>query len=112
MNRPQVVSQAEWHAAREELLAREKDLTRQRDALAAERRRLPMVRVDKDYVFESPDGEASLVDLFDGRRQLIVYRFFFEPGVGNWPHSGCEGCSFFTDHVPNLAHVNARDGLG
>jgi predicted dithiol-disulfide oxidoreductase (DUF899 family) len=81
MNRPQVVSEAEWQAAREELLIKEKELTRQRHALAAERRRLPMVRVEKDYVFEGPDGEASLLDLFDGRRQLIVYRFFFEPGV-------------------------------
>ena len=77
MNRPRVVSAAEWQAAREELLVKEKELTRQRDELAAERRRLPMVRVEKDYVFEGPEGEASLLDLFDGRRQLIVYRFFF-----------------------------------
>lgn len=80
MTHPQVVSTAEWQAVREERLAREKELTRQRDALAAERRRLPMVRIDKDYVFEGPDGEAGMLDLFDGRRQVIVYRFFFEPG--------------------------------
>jgi len=72
MNRPEVVSAAEWQAAREELLAREKELTRQRDALAAERRRLPMVRIEKDYAFEGPDGEVSLLDLIDGRSQLIV----------------------------------------
>jgi predicted dithiol-disulfide oxidoreductase (DUF899 family) len=108
MNRPQVVSQAEWQAAREQLLAREKELTRRRDALAAERRRLPMVRVDKDYVFEGPDGEASLLDLFDGRRQLIVYRFFFESGVARWPESGCGGCSMFVDNVA-LPHLHARD---
>jgi|SRR5215212_2700374 len=109
MNRPEVVSAAEWQAAREELLAREKELTRKRDALAAERRRLPMVRVEKDYVFEGPDGEVSLLDLFDGRRQLIVYRFFFEPGVARWPEAGCGGCSMFVDNVGHLAHLHARD---
>ena len=111
MNRPQVASQAEWQATREELLVKEKELTRQRDALAAERRRLPMVRVDKDYVFEGPDGEASLLDLFDGRRQLIVYRFFFEPGVARWPEAGCGGCSMFVDNIGHFAlpHLHARD---
>jgi len=109
MNRPEVVSAAEWQAAREELLAREKELTRQRDALAAERRRLPMVRIEKDYAFEGPDGEVSLLDLFDGRRQLIVYRFFFEPGVARWPEAGCGGCSMFVDNVGHLAHLHARD---
>ena len=73
MNLPQVVSREEWLAARKKLLAREKELTRQRDALTAERRRLPMVKIDKEYLFEGPDGEASLVNLFEGRRQLIVY---------------------------------------
>lgn len=106
---PPVVSAQEWEIAREALLVQEKKLTRARDALAAERRRMPMVPVDKDYRFVGPDGEVGLLDLFDGRRQLVVYRFFFEPGVGNWPHSGCPGCSFFADHVPNLAHVHARD---
>ncbi|GAA1878869.1 DUF899 domain-containing protein [Pseudonocardia ailaonensis] len=106
---PQVVDAARWQAAREALLVKEKELTRARDALAAERRRMPMVAVEGDHRFVGPDGEVGLLDLFDGRRQLVLYRHFFEPGVGNWPHSGCPGCSFFTDHVPNLAHVNARD---
>ncbi len=77
-NLPQVVSRDEWLAARKELLAREKELTRQRDQLNAERRRLPMVRIEKEYVFEGPDGKASLLDLFDGRRQLIVGHFMFQ----------------------------------
>jgi predicted dithiol-disulfide oxidoreductase (DUF899 family) len=106
---PPVVSQDEWEAALEALLVKEKELTRARDAVAAERRRMPMVRVGHDYRFVGPAGEVGLPELFDGRRQLVVYRFFFEPGVGDWPRSGCSGCSFFTDHVPNLAHVNARD---
>jgi predicted dithiol-disulfide oxidoreductase (DUF899 family) len=109
MNRPRVVSPEEWHAAREELLVKEKQATRARDALAAERRRLPMVSVDKDYVFEGPDGEVSLLDLFDGRRQLIVYRFFFEEGVEGFPDAGCGGCSMWADNVGHLAHLRARD---
>jgi len=79
MNLPQVVSPAEWQVARDELLTKEKGLTRALDALNAERRRLPMVAIGKEYVFEGPDGKANLLDLFEGRRQLIVYRFFFEP---------------------------------
>ena len=106
---PPVVSKDEWDAAREALLVEEKEMTRAWAALAAERRRMPMVRVDEDYRFEGPDGEVGLLDLFEGRRQLVVYRAFFEPGVGDWPDSGCPGCSFFADHVPNLAHVHARD---
>lgn len=109
MNRPRVVSEAEWQTAREELLVKEKEATRARDALAAERRRLPMVRVEKDYTFEGQDGEATLLDLFDGRHQLIVYRFFFEPGVARWPEAGCGGCSMFVDNVGHLAHLHARD---
>ena len=111
MDRPQVVSAAGWQVARDGLLAKEKELTRQRDALAAERRRLPMVRVEKDYVFEGLEGEAGLLDLFDGRRQLIVYRFFFEPGVARWPEAGCEGCSMFVDNTGHFAlpHLHARD---
>jgi predicted dithiol-disulfide oxidoreductase (DUF899 family) len=111
MNRPRVVSREEWQAACTNLLVKEKELTRQRDALAAERRRLPMVRVDKDYRFEGPDGEVSMLDLFDGRRQLIVYRFFFEPGVARWPEAGCGGCSMFVDNVGHFAlpHLHARD---
>ena len=106
---PKVVSQAEWQAAREELLVKEKAATRARDALAAERRRLPMVRIDKDYVFEGPAGKASLVDLFDGRRQLILYHFMFAPDVDGWPAAGCPGCSMVVDQVGHLAHLHARD---
>ncbi|HUA11119.1 MAG TPA: DUF899 domain-containing protein [Solirubrobacteraceae bacterium] len=109
MDTPEVVPALEWQAAREALLAKEKELTRARDALAAERRRMPWMRVEKRYRFDGPEGEASLLDLFEGRRQLIVYRFFFEPGVKGWPERGCGGCSFLADQVANLAHLNARD---
>ncbi len=109
MNTPPIVSPQEWEAAREEMLVKEKELTRARDALAAERRRMPRMAVEKDYRFEGPDGPASLLDLFDGRRQLIVYRFFYEPGVDGWPERGCGGCSFLADQVAHLAHLNARD---
>jgi predicted dithiol-disulfide oxidoreductase (DUF899 family) len=108
-NLPQVVSRGEWQAAREELLAKEKEATRARDALAAKRRRLPMVRIEKDYVFEGPEGKASLLDLFDGRRQLIIYHFMFAPGVHGWPSAGCDGCSLFVDNIGHLAHLHARD---
>jgi predicted dithiol-disulfide oxidoreductase (DUF899 family) len=108
-NLPQIVPAAEWQAARANLLVKEKAATRARDALAAERRRLPMVKIDKDYVFEGPDGKARLVDLFDGRRQLIIYHFMFAPGVDGWPSAGCPGCSFFVDQIGNLAHLHARD---
>jgi predicted dithiol-disulfide oxidoreductase (DUF899 family) len=109
MNTPPIVSPQEWEAAREKLLAKEKELTRAKDALAAERRRLPRMAIEKDYRFEGPGGEVSLADLFEGRKQLIVYRFFFEPGVAKWPESGCPGCSFVADQVAHLAHLNARD---
>jgi predicted dithiol-disulfide oxidoreductase (DUF899 family) len=109
MNTPPIVSPHEWEAARQELLVKEKELTRARDALAASRRRMPMMAVEKEYVFEGPNGPAGLLDLFDGRRQLIVYRFFFEPGVKGWPERGCGGCSFLADQVAHLAHLNARD---
>ena len=109
MNTPPVVSQQEWEAAHEEMLVKEKELTRARDALAAERRRAPWMAVEKEYAFESPDGPASLVDLFEGRRQLVVYRFFFDPGMDSYPERGCGGCSFLADQVAHLAHLNARD---
>src|SRR3712207_4969096 len=93
------VSPAEWEAARRQLLVKEKELTRARDALAADRRRMPRMAVDKPYAFEGPDGPVSLLDLFEGRRQLVVYRFFFEPGVRGWPDAGCVGCSLMADQV-------------
>ena len=91
METPTIVSPQEWRAARDELLVKEKELTRARDALAAERRRMPRTPVEKEYEFEGPDGKASLLDLFEGRRQLIVYRFFFEPGVGGYPRRRLPG---------------------
>ena len=109
MDMPPIVLPKEWDAARQELLVKEKELTRARDALAAQRRRMPRMAVEKDYRFEGPGGPAGLLDLFEGRRQLIVYRFFFEPGVGSWPDGGCSGCSMLADQVGNLAHLNARD---
>ncbi|HET8815151.1 MAG TPA: DUF899 domain-containing protein [Solirubrobacterales bacterium] len=109
MDLPPVVSAAEWKDARENLLIKEKELTRARDALAAERRRMPRMAVTKEYRFEGPDGPASLLDLFEGRRQLIIYRFFFEPGVKGYPESGCPGCSFLADQVAHLAHLKARE---
>ena len=109
MQTPPIVSPQDWDAAREALLAKEKELTRARDALAAERRRMPWMAVEKDYRFEGPRGPASLLDLFEGRRQLILYRFFFEPGVARFPETGCPGCSFLADQVAHLAHLNARD---
>jgi predicted dithiol-disulfide oxidoreductase (DUF899 family) len=103
------VSTAEWQAARQRLLIKEKDATSARAALAAERRTLPVAAVEKDYVFEGPDGTASLLDLFDGRRQLIIYHFMFAPGVEGWPTAGCGGCSMFVDQIGHLAHLAARD---
>ncbi|MEO3435536.1 DUF899 domain-containing protein [Inquilinus sp. CAU 1745] len=109
MHTPPIVSPEEWEAARQELLVKEKAMTRARDALAAERRRMPWLAVEKDYRFIGPEGEASLLDLFDGRRQLIVYRAFFEPGVFGWPEHPCRGCSQVADQVAHPAHLNARD---
>src|SRR5262245_5859950 len=104
MTLPPVVTQAEWEAAHETLLDKEKDATRARDALAAARRRQPMARIDKDYVFDGPGGSSHLRDLFDGRRQLVLYHFMFAPGVDGWPQAGCPGCSMFVDQVGDLAH--------
>jgi predicted dithiol-disulfide oxidoreductase (DUF899 family) len=109
MELPNVVSKEEWNAARAALLVREKALTRARDAMAAERRRMPRLAVEKEYAFEGPNGPARLLDLFEGRRQLVVYRFFYEPGVASYPDAGCRGCSQVADQVGHLAHLNARD---
>jgi predicted dithiol-disulfide oxidoreductase (DUF899 family) len=106
---PNVASQAEWLAASQKVLAKEKQLTREHDQLAAERRRMPMVKIDKPYVFEGPAGKVSLLDLFEGRRQLIVYHFMFAPGVEGWPTAGCPGCSMFVDQIGHPAHLHARD---
>src|SRR5437660_7718232 len=98
-NTPPIVSQEEWEAARQQLLVKEKDLTRARDALAAERRRMPWMAVGKRYEFDGPKGKLSLLDLFEGRRHLILYRAFFERGVFGWPEHACRGCSLGADQV-------------
>jgi predicted dithiol-disulfide oxidoreductase (DUF899 family) len=109
MDMPPIVSPQEWEAALQAMLAKEKELTRARDALAAARRRMPRTEVTKAYVFDGPNGKVGLADLFEGRRQLVIYRYFFEPGVWGWPESGCRGCSMIADQIGNLAHVHARD---
>ena len=99
---PKVVSRDEWLAARKKLLAKEKQLTRQRDAVAAERRQLPWVKVEKQYVFDTPSGKKSLAGLFEGRSQLIVYHFMFAP---EWQEA-CPSCSFNMDHTDGaLLHL-------
>ena len=106
MKRPEIVSRAEWLDARKAHLAREKEHMRAYDRLCKERRALPWVRVDKDYVFDTPDGQKSLADLFDGRNQLIVYHFMFGPG---WKE-GCVGCSFLADHFDGAnLHLKHHD---
>ncbi|MGF7150539.1 putative dithiol-disulfide oxidoreductase (DUF899 family) [Sphingomonas zeicaulis] len=109
MQAPPIVSREAWEAAHAEMLVKEKAFTRARDALAAARRRMPWLAVETDYRFEGPEGSLSLLDLFAARRQLIVYRAFFEPGVHGWPDHGCIGCSMVADQVSHLAHLNARD---
>src|SRR5437879_7260324 len=104
MNLPPVVSPTEWQAALEALLAKEKEATRARDALAAARRRLPRVRIEKAYVFDGLEGEARLLDMFEGRRQLLLYHFMFGPSQD----AGCDGCSMFVDQIGHLAHLHAR----
>src|ERR1700761_2249630 len=106
MKTPPVVSQEEWEEARQELLVKEKELTHVRDAMAAARRRMPWMAVEKNYEFEGPKGKASLLDLFEGRPQLILYRAFFEPGVFGWPDHACRGCSLGADQVSHLSHLN------
>ena len=115
MKTPLMVSPEEWSAARERLLVKEKELTRARDALAAERRRMPWLEVDKEYWFEGPDGRVSLAGLFEGRRQLIVYRAFYGTEVttyaegGSYPERACVGCSFGADQVAHPGHLHARN---
>lgn len=115
MSQQKVVTREEWVVARKALLAKEKELTRRRDALNAERRDLPIVRIDTAYIFDGPGGPATLRDLFDGRRQLIVYHFMFDPGTAPPGRSGapwdegCPGCSHIADNLPHLAHLRARD---
>jgi predicted dithiol-disulfide oxidoreductase (DUF899 family) len=109
MKTPPVVSQKEWEDARQKLLVKEKELTRARDAMAAARRRMPWLAVEKPYVFDGPAGRVSLLDLFEGRTQLVLYRAFFEPGVFGWPDHACRGCSLGADQVAHLSHLNARD---
>jgi predicted dithiol-disulfide oxidoreductase (DUF899 family) len=105
MNLPEVVSQEEWEAANERLIAKEKALMKQSDAIAAERRRQPIMRIEKEYEFEGASGKATLLDLFEGRRQLFVYNFMFGPNQ----EVGCDGCSMVVDQLTHLAHLHARD---
>ena len=116
MKTPPIVSSQEWDAARQELLVEEKKLTRARDALAAKRRRMPWMAVEKEYRFDGPDGPMSVLDLFEGRRQLIVYRAFYAPDVTTYPQGGgayperaCVGCSFGADQV---AHPRPLERAG
>ncbi|GIF77316.1 DUF899 domain-containing protein [Asanoa siamensis] len=103
MPHPEIVSRTRWQAARDALLVKEKEATRALDALAAERRRLPMVRMPADYAFTGPDGTAGLRDLFEGRDQLVVYQF-----MDNGPDDVCSGCASFNDNVGRLEHLHAR----
>ena len=115
MNTPSIVTPEEWKGAREKLLVEEKELTRAGDALAAKRRRMPWMEVEKEYRFEGPNGPVSLGDLFEGRRQLVIYRHFYDPGITTYagpvgyPERSCAGCSFGADQVAHPAHLNARD---
>ena len=107
MSLPRIATRDEWLAARTELLAKEKDLTKQRDALNAERRELPMVEIEKDYTFDGPNGTVHLIDLFEGRPQLIIYHFMFDP---EW-EDGCPSCTAGTDELSPgfLEHLHTRD---
>ena len=105
MELPKVVSAEEWEAANERIIAKEKEATRASDALAAERRRQPMMRVEEAYEFDGPDGKATLLDLFEGRRQLFVYNFMFGPNQ----EVGCDGCSMVVDQLTDIRHLHARD---
>ena len=115
MHTPAIVSPQEWAQAREQMLVKEKAFTRTRDALAAERRRMPWMAVEKDYRFEGPDGVVTFEELFAGRRQLVVYRAFYGSDIttyaegGAYPERACVGCSMVADQVAHPAHLNARD---
>ena len=109
MKTPPIVTAQEWETARQQLLVQEKEVTRARDALAAQRRRMPWLAVDEEYAFDGPAGRVRLLDLFEGRRQLVIYRAFFEPGVVGWPEHACHGCSMMADQVADPVHLNARD---
>jgi predicted dithiol-disulfide oxidoreductase (DUF899 family) len=109
MQTPKIVTEQEWEEARQQLLVKEKEVARAHDALAAQRRRMPWLAVQKAYEFDGPDGKVTLADLFEGRRQLVIYRAFFEPGVAGWPDHACYGCSLMADQVANVVHLNARD---
>ena len=102
---PSIVSREEWQAERQKLLIKEKELTRQHDKINAERRRLPMVKIEKEYVFDSAEGERSLAELFEGRRQLIIYHFMFDPA---WD-KGCPGCTSLVNALGDLSMLNERD---
>jgi len=109
MNHPNIVSRNEWITARKRFLQKEKEFDRRRDELAAQRRELPCVKLDKDYVFVGPEGRVSLRDLFDGRRQLIVYHFMFDP---SW-EEGCKNCSLLADTFDGgSVHLPVRPGPG
>jgi predicted dithiol-disulfide oxidoreductase (DUF899 family) len=102
---PPIATRDEWLAARKTLLAHEKEVTKQHDRVSAERRRLPMVKLEKTYTFDGPEGKRSLLDLFDGHRQLIVYHFMFDP---EW-EKGCDGCTGYVNELADLSMLSARD---
>ena len=109
METPPIVSPEAWEAAWQEMLVKEKELQRARDALIAQRRRMPWLAVEKQYAFDGPQGKVSLLDLFEGRRQLVLYRAFYDPDVYGWPDHACVGCSLGADQVSHLSHLHARD---
>ena len=109
MQTPEIVSAEQWEAERLRLLVKEKEVMKARDAMAAERRRMPWTEVDTTYAFDGPSGRVSLLDLFEGRQQLIVYRAFLEPGVHGWPEHACVGCSMVADQVAHVAHLHNRN---
>jgi predicted dithiol-disulfide oxidoreductase (DUF899 family) len=109
MTKPAVVSSEDWNKAWQELLIKEKELMHMRDALAASRRRMPWLAVEKPYTFLSGSEKKSLLDLFEGRRQLVLYRAFFDPGVYGFPEHACVGCSLGADQISHLSHLHARD---